>query len=225
MSLLSLDESYPKSLPSTLKYRFKIIVSKVFGRDIWRSKEPVEQTAMESENLPDLMCDNESQCSSPCNNPTASVSGRESNDLSLNVNQPTSNPTPINIEPQWGLNVLQEEMCVTGTDFRTELLTGANSCNKKLYDHKIKLKKLISKIDKLSISNYTILEDSKTSKENMIFSNELKDTGNYLILMGNQFIDRATTMEIVASNCPNSAQDNPVSEDHDLICLHRTAYM
>ena len=72
-------------------------MSKVFGRDIWRSKEPVEQTAMESENLPDLMCDNESQHSSPCDNLTASVSGRRSNDLSLNVSQPTSNPTPINI--------------------------------------------------------------------------------------------------------------------------------
>ena len=79
------------------------------------------------------------------------------------------------------------------------------------------MKKLISKIDKLSISNYTILEDSKTSEENLIFSNELKDTGNYLMLMGNQFIDRATAIEIVASNCPNSAQDNPVSEDNDLI--------
>ena len=108
-------------------------------------------------------------------------------------------------------------MCVTGTDFITELLTGANSCNKKLYDHKIKLKKLISKIDQLSIPNYTILEDSKTSEENLIFSNELKDTSNYLILRGNQFIDRATTMEIVASNCPNSVQDNSVSEDNDLI--------
>ena len=112
---------------------------------------------------------------------------------------------------------LQEETCVTGTNFRTELLTGANGHNKKLYDHKIKLKKLISKIDKLSISNYTILEDSKTSEENMIFSDELKDTSNYLILMGNQFIDRAPTMEIVASNCPNSAQANPVSEDNDLM--------
>ena len=123
MSLSSLDESYPKSLPSTSKYRFKKIVSKVFWRDPWRSKEPVEQTAMESENLPNLTCDNESQCSSPCDNLTVSVSGRGSNDFPLNVSQPTSNPTPIMIEPQSDLNVLEEETCVTATDFRTELLT------------------------------------------------------------------------------------------------------
>ena len=211
--------SYLKSLPSTSKYRFKKIVFKVFGRDPWRSKEQVEQTAMESENLPNLMCDNESQHSSPCDDPSASVSGRGSNDLPLNVSQPTSNPTPIKIKPQSDLNVLEEETCVTATDFRTELLTGDNSHNKKLYDYKIKLKNLISKIDKLSLSNYTVLEDCRTSEENLIFSNELKDTGNYLIEMGNQFIDRATAMEIVASNCPPAEGDNPLSEDDELIYI------
>ena len=39
-------------------------------------------------------------------------------------------------------------------------------------------------MDKLSLTNYTVLEDSKTSEENLIFPNELKDTGNYLIQIG-----------------------------------------
>ena len=86
-----------------------------------------------------------------------------------------------------------------------------------MYDYKIKLNNLISKIDKLSLSNYTVLEDCKTSEENLIFSNELKDTGNYLIQMGNQFIDSTTTMEIVASNCPPAEGDHPLSEDDELI--------
>ena len=37
--------------------------------------------------------------------------------------------------------------------------------------------------------------------------------------MGNQFIDRATAMEIVASNCPPAEGDHPLSEDDELIYI------
>ena len=50
-----LDDTYLKCLPSTSKYQFKKIASKVFGRDPWRSKEQNEQVVMESDTLPDLM--------------------------------------------------------------------------------------------------------------------------------------------------------------------------
>ena len=128
----------------------------------------------------------------------------------MNVTQPSSNPNPvpIHIVPQSDLNVLEEEIVPTSTNFRTEILSGVNSCNKKLYDYKVKLKTLVSKIEKLSMSTYTALEDSKSSEENQIYCNELKDTGNYIIQIGKQFIDRATAMEIVSSTCPQSEQKN-----------------
>ena len=72
-------------------------------------------------------------------------------------------------------------------------------------------------MDKLSLTKYTVLEDSKTSDENLIFSNELKDTGDYLIWIGKQFIDRATAIQIVASSSPQSEPDNPVSEEDYVI--------
>ena len=80
----------------------------------------------ESETLPDL--------TSTSDNLTALVSDTETINLPLNVHQPSSNPTPINIEPQSDLNVHEEEICATVTDFKNEVLTGVNSHNKNLYD-------------------------------------------------------------------------------------------
>ena len=102
-------------------------------------------------------------------------------------------------------------------NFKNEMLTGVNSCNRKLYDYKLKLKHLISKMDKLTLTNYTVLEDSKTSEENLIFSNKLKDIGDYLIMIGQQFIDKATAIEIVASSSHQSETDKLVSEEDDVI--------
>ena len=177
MSHSSLDETYPQSLPSTSKYRFRKIASEVFGRDPWKSRAQGEQMVTESETLTDL--------TSTIDDLTALVSDTESINLPLNVQQqPYSNPTPINIEPQSDLNVHEEEICDTEMNFKNEILTEVNSHNRKLYDYKLKLKHLISKMDKLTLTNYTVLEDSKTSEENLIFSNELKDTGDYLIKIG-----------------------------------------
>ena len=205
----SLDDTYPQSLPSTSKYRFKKIASKVFARDPWKSKPHSEVMVTESETLPDLTCSSD--------DPTALVCDTASINLPLNVHQPSSHPTPINIEPESDINIHEEEICATATDFKNEVLTGVNSHNQKVYDYKVKLKHLISKMDKLSLTNYTVLEDSKTSDENLIFSNELKDTGDYLIWIGKQFVDRATAIQIVASSCPQSEPDNPVSEEDDVI--------
>ena len=72
-------------------------------------------------------------------------------------------------------------------------------------------------MDKLTQTNYTVLEDSKTSEENLIFSNELKDTGEYLIKIGKQFLDRATAIQIVVTSSPQSKPDRPVSEEDDVI--------
>ena len=92
MSHSSLDETYPQSLPSTLKYRFRKIASEVFGWDPWKSRAQGEQVVTESETLPDL--------TSTVDDPTALVSDTESINLPLNVQQqPYSNPAPINIEP------------------------------------------------------------------------------------------------------------------------------
>ena len=51
MSTSSLDDTYPASLPSSFKYWFKKISSKVFARDPWESNE---QMANELDSLPDL---------------------------------------------------------------------------------------------------------------------------------------------------------------------------
>ena len=63
------------------------------------------------------------------------------------------------------------------------------------------------------------MEDDKSSEENVIFANEIKDTGNYLIKMGTTFIDRATAMEVVASSLPHSEQHEPLSEEDDIIYI------
>ena len=210
----SSDDTYPKCLPSTSKYWFKKIASKVFGRDPWRSNEQrSEQVVTESDTLPDLMATYVEQTTFQSSQQDDMIT------LSMNVTQPSSNPNPvpINIVPQSDLNVLEEEIVPTSTNFRTEILSGVNSHNKKLYDYKVKLKTLVSKIEKLSMSTYTVLEDSKSSKENQIYCNELKDTGNYMIQIGKQFIDRATAMEIVSSTCPQSEQIEPSSEEDDVI--------
>ena len=105
MSHSSLDETYPQSLPSTLKYRFRKIASEVFGRDPWKSRAQGEQMVTESKTLPDLTSTIDL---------TALVSDTESINLPFNVQQqPYSNPTPINIEPQSDLNVHEEEICDT----------------------------------------------------------------------------------------------------------------
>ena len=68
-------------------------------------------------------------------------------------------------------------------------MAGVKSRNQKLFNCKVKLKKVITKIGKLTtpMSTYTLLEDDKESGENLMFSNELKDTGEYLIKMGKTF--------------------------------------
>ena len=75
MSHSSLDETYPQSLPSTSKYRFRKIASKVFGRDPWKSRAQGEQMVTESETLPDL--------TGTTDDPTALVSDTESINSSL----------------------------------------------------------------------------------------------------------------------------------------------
>ena len=66
------------------------------------------------------------------------------------------------------------------------------SQSQKLFEYKVKLKVVISKIDNLTKSTYTLIEDEKSSEENDIFANEIKDTSKYLVKISQQFIDRAT---------------------------------
>ena len=67
----SLDDTYLQSLPSTLKYRFKKIASKVFARDPWKSKPHSEVMVTESETLPDLTCSSDDLTALVCD--TASI--------------------------------------------------------------------------------------------------------------------------------------------------------
>ena len=142
----------------------------------------------------------------------------------LNVNftdsETITNPTPINIQPHSDLNVIKEEC--TSTDFRIEIMSGVKRSRiQKLFICKVKLKKVISRIDKLTtcMSPYTLLEDDKVSEENLIFLNELKDTCEYLIQMGKEFFDRATALEIVTSPQSHFEVDQNISDDDDVIYI------
>ena len=107
-------------------------------------------------------------------------------DIFTSQSSQSENHTPIDIQPDLHLNVTDEEQCAS-IDFRSEILSGVKSWNTKLYEYKIRLKDLVSKIDKLTMSTHTLMKDDKISEENVIFVNEIKDTGKYLIKMGKTF--------------------------------------
>ena len=140
-------------------------------------------------------------------------------DIDVNPSSSIINPIPINIKPHSDLNVLEEEVCASSTNFRREILMGVKSQTQKLFEYKVKLKAVISKIGNLTKSTYTLLGDEKSSEENDIFVNEIKDTSNYLVKIGQQFIDRATAMEIVSSTLSPSEHDKPPSEEDDVIYI------
>ena len=134
---------------------------------------------------------------------------------SLNLDLDIVNPTP-NIQQHSDVNVVNEQEFAGTIDFISEILTGVRSRNSKLYDYKVKLKDLVGKIDKMTTSTYTILEDDKSSEENMIFVNEIKDTGNYLIKMGQTLLDRGNAMQVVDSSLPHSEQGEALSKEDDV---------
>ena len=80
---------------------------------------------------------------------------------------------------------------------------------------------MITKIDKLTtpMSTYTLPEDDKESGKNLMFSNELKDTGEYLIKMGNTFLEWATAIEIVTFPQSQFKLDQNISDDDDVIYI------
>ena len=229
----SIDEKYPSSLPSTSKYRFKKVSSKVFSRNPWKANEHTD-----SETLPDLTLPVSTVATRNVQQNASSTEGTymplkvQSNltepsrtqnvqhdatsterlklplHVDLSESEIVRNPTPKNIQ--------QEEECAS-TDIRTEIMAGGKSRNQKLFDCKVKLKKVITKIDKLTtpMSTYTLLEDDKSCDENLIFSNELKDTGEYLIKMGKTFLERATALEIVTSPQSQLESNQIISDDND----------
>ena len=94
---------------------------------------------------------------------------------------------------------------------------GVKSRVQKLFEYKVKLKAIISKINNLTKSTYTLLKDEISSEENDIFASEIKDTDNYLVKIGQQFIDRAMAKEIISSTLSPSEHDKPSSEEGDVI--------
>ena len=182
----SIDEKYPSSLPSTSKYRFKKISSKVFSRNPWKANE---QLPTDSETLPDLTLP------VPTGNVQQNASSTEGTYMPLkvqsNLMEPSATQTvqhddtsterlnlPLHVDLSESeivrnptlINIQQEEECAS-TDIRTEIMAGGKSRNQKLFDCKVKLKKVITKIDKLTtpMSTYTLLEDDKSCDENLIF--------------------------------------------------------
>ena len=92
----------------------------------------------------------------------------ECHNIPLNVNvtpsETITNPTPINVQPHSDINAIEGEECAS-TDFWTEIMSGMKSRNQKLFNCKVKLKNVIPRIDKLTMSTYTLLDDDKSCEE------------------------------------------------------------
>ena len=128
-------------MPKSSKYQFKKISSKVFRRDPWKSNE---QSGTEFEKQSDWTLETGTG--------TSHQHDTEIFNLPMDLDNLSShfaNPTPINIQPHLDFNVIDEEECTSSIDFRSEILSDMNSCNRKLYEYMIKLKDLVCRIDKL----------------------------------------------------------------------------